>query len=131
MEINLNNFCDALIKSDGQTGAEDICETDGEQYLYDNIVSKFITGIPVYMSDIDFSAFTEDDIVSSLAEYEKKGYVPYNVTTNSNYYYIWRKINDILSFFNAIKLLIQAISTIHTNQYCNCQNYSIIINREA
>ena len=63
MEINLNNFCDALIKSDGQTDAEDICETDGEQYLYDNIIPKFIAGIPVYMSDIDFSAFTEDDII--------------------------------------------------------------------
>lgn len=40
MEINLNNFCDALRKSDRKNDAEDICETTGERYLIDNIISK-------------------------------------------------------------------------------------------
>ena len=43
MEINLNNFCDALRKSDRKNDAEDICETTGERYLIDNIISKFIS----------------------------------------------------------------------------------------
>ena len=64
MEINLTNFCDALRKSDRKSDVEDICETTGERYLIDNIISKFIFGTPVYMSDIDFSAFTEDDVVN-------------------------------------------------------------------
>lgn len=80
MEINLNNFCNALIKGDRQTDAEDICETDGEQYLYDNIISKFIAGIPVYMSDIDFSAFTEDDIIDLT---DNKAYEIFNCMRGS------------------------------------------------
>lgn len=41
--------------------------------------------------------FTEDDIISSLAEYEKKGYIPYNVTTNSNYYYMIRETGGYMT----------------------------------
>ena len=41
--------------------------------------------------------FSDNDIVSSLKGYEDKGYLPYNVTTNSNYYYMIRETGGYMT----------------------------------
>ena len=41
--------------------------------------------------------FSEDDVTSSLAGYDDKGYNPYNVTTNSNYYYMIRETGGYMT----------------------------------
>ena len=41
--------------------------------------------------------FSEDDVANSLDGYEKKGYNPYNVTTNSNYYYMIRETGGYMT----------------------------------
>ena len=56
------NFSDA----DESDSTERICDTPGERYLYENVVKPCITGIPLRICDIDFSAFDEDDIVSII-----------------------------------------------------------------
>jgi len=42
-------------------------------------------------------SFSESEIISSLEGYNKKGYVPYNITTKSNYYYIIRETGGIVT----------------------------------
>ena len=41
--------------------------------------------------------FTESEVENALAGYEEKDYVPYNVTTNSNYLYMIRETGGILT----------------------------------
>ena len=41
--------------------------------------------------------FTEDDVTSSLQGYEDKGYDPYDVSTNSNYYYMIRETGGVMT----------------------------------
>lgn len=41
--------------------------------------------------------FTESEIASSLATYEKKNYTPYDITTNSNYLYMIRETGGIMT----------------------------------
>lgn len=41
--------------------------------------------------------FTDTEIASSLATYEKKNYTPYDVTTNSNYLYMIRETGGIMT----------------------------------
>ena len=41
--------------------------------------------------------FSESDITSSLKGYEDKGYNPYNVTTNSNYFYMIRETGGFMT----------------------------------
>ena len=41
--------------------------------------------------------FTEYDISKSMIEYDKKGYIPYDVTTNSNYLYMIRETGGIMT----------------------------------
>jgi len=41
--------------------------------------------------------FSESDVSSSLKGYEDKGYNPYNVTTNSNYYYMIRETGGYMT----------------------------------
>lgn len=41
--------------------------------------------------------FTQSDIENSLANYVKKGYEPYNITTNSNYYFMIRETGGIVT----------------------------------
>ena len=62
-KIDLNRFCSELLKRKVENEIDKIYDTAGERYLYENVIQKFIAGIPVYASDIDFSAFSEDDIV--------------------------------------------------------------------
>lgn len=41
--------------------------------------------------------FSESDVTSSLQGYEDKGYNPYNVSTNSNYYYMIRETGGYMT----------------------------------
>ena len=41
--------------------------------------------------------FTEEDVVSSLAGYEDKGYDPYDVSVKSNYYYMIRETGGFMT----------------------------------
>lgn len=41
--------------------------------------------------------FSETEIQNSLAGYEEKGYEPYNITTDSNYYYMIRETGGIVT----------------------------------
>ena len=41
--------------------------------------------------------FSEYEIENSLKGYEEKGYTPYNITTNSNYYYMIRETGGIIT----------------------------------
>lgn len=41
--------------------------------------------------------FSQVDIQNSLDNYEKKGYTPYDITTNSNYYYMIRETGGIVT----------------------------------
>jgi len=41
--------------------------------------------------------FTEGDVLSSLKGYEDKGYDPYDVSTNSNYYYMIRETGGYMT----------------------------------
>lgn len=50
-----------------------------------------------YYNGIYSRNFTDDDIASSLAEYANKGYVPYNVTTDSNYYFMIRETGGFMT----------------------------------
>lgn len=50
-----------------------------------------------YYNGIYSRNFTDVDIASSLDEYENKGYVPYNVTTNSNYYFMIRETGGFMT----------------------------------
>lgn len=65
-EIDLKSFCDALRESEESDFAGRLCDTPGERYLYDNVLQKFVSGVPVRICDIDFDAFDEDDIVELI-----------------------------------------------------------------
>lgn len=41
--------------------------------------------------------FSDYDVASSLQGYEDKGYIPYNVSTNSNYYYMIRETGGYMT----------------------------------
>lgn len=65
-EIDLKGFCTALRESEENDFAGRLCDTPGERYLYDNVLQKLVSGIPVRMCDIDYDAFEEDDIVEMI-----------------------------------------------------------------
>lgn len=74
-------------------------------------LAKAIADEIVNNTDIDYSTqrtfkmyngvythnFTESEIASSLATYEKKNYTPYDITTNSNYLYMIRETGGIMT----------------------------------
>lgn len=62
-KMDLSRFCFELLNREVENDIEEICDTAGERYLYNSIIRKFITGAPVRVDDVDFSAFSEDDIV--------------------------------------------------------------------
>lgn len=66
LKINIKNLCKNLANADEGNDMECICDTDGCRYLYENVVKPCITGIPLRICDIDFSAFEEDDIVNLI-----------------------------------------------------------------
>lgn len=61
--IDLKKMCAALKQCD-ESNAKPLWDTDGEEYLFKHIVPKCVFNQPLLISDIDFSAFNEDDIVN-------------------------------------------------------------------
>ena len=85
-----------------------------EVYTPDNINYDFANNMAnnlVESTDLDYSTnrlykvfngvytrnFSEYDVTSSLQGYEDKGYNPYNVSTNSNYYYMIRETGGYMT----------------------------------
>lgn len=66
-----------------------LTDTSGLNYST-NKLNKMFNGI--YTRN-----FTESDVNESLREYEQKGYVPYNVTTKANYYYMIRETGGFMT----------------------------------
>ncbi len=64
-EIDLRSLCSAIRESEEEV-IDRLFDTPGERYLYDNVLRKFVSGVPVRMCDIDFDAFDEDDIVELI-----------------------------------------------------------------
>lgn len=64
MELDVNNFVSALKKAyDSTDEVPYYIYTDGEAYIYNEIIKKSISGETIYVSDIDFEAFDEEEIV--------------------------------------------------------------------
>ena len=62
MELDVNNFVSALKMAYDATGEVPYyIYTDGEEYLYREVIKKCISGEALYASDIDFEAFDEDE----------------------------------------------------------------------
>lgn len=64
--IDLNKMTQSMKMADADTGELDLIETEGEQYIVDNIFKKLLNERAVRVSDIDFDAFEEDDIVNII-----------------------------------------------------------------
>ena len=65
-EFDLSGFCTALRESEENDFDDMLCNTPGERYLCDNVLKKFVFGVPVRICDVDFDAFDEDDIVDLI-----------------------------------------------------------------
>ncbi len=76
MKLDINNFVSSLKKADDVSRElPDYIYTEGEEYLYRNVIEKCISGEKIYANDIDFEAFDEDEIVSLI---DDKGDEIYN-----------------------------------------------------
>lgn len=64
--LDLEHMVSALKKADTVPEVPDFIETEGEKYIFDNVIAKYISKQPIYVGDIDFDAFDEDDIVSLI-----------------------------------------------------------------
>ena len=65
--MDLKSLCAALRKSDRcPVFADELCEAEGEKYLYENVVQNILFKRPIRICDIDFDAFDEDDIVDLI-----------------------------------------------------------------
>ena len=82
-QINLKQLREELKSDRDRDFYHEIFETQGERYLHEHVIQKFASGIPVYIGDVDFSAFDEDDIVDLI---DNKG----------------REIDDLLCAFERI-----------------------------
>ncbi len=67
-EIDLKKLVSCLKKDKSQSVPEYI-ETDGERYIFENIIQKFASNSDVTMDEIDLDAFDEDDI-TTLIDYK-------------------------------------------------------------
>lgn len=76
MELDMNNFVSALKQAyDATDEPPYYIYTEGEEYIYNEIIKKCISGETLYASDINFDAFDEDEIVSLI---DDKGEEIYN-----------------------------------------------------
>ena len=67
MELDINKFVSELKQADDATDEVPYyIYTDGEEYIYDTVIQKCISGEMLYASDIDFNAFDEVDIVNLI-----------------------------------------------------------------
>ena len=64
--LDLEHMVSALKKADTRPIIPEFIETEGERYIFENVVLKYISKKPVHVGDIDFDAFDEDDIVSLI-----------------------------------------------------------------
>ncbi len=62
LSLDLGKFITAVKNAEADTGKCDLIETEGEQYVFENIFKRFLKNEKVKVSDIDFDAFEEDDI---------------------------------------------------------------------
>ena len=69
--------------------AKNITDTVGISYS-NNKVNRVYTGVYT-------RTFTERDVASSIEEYKKKGLVPYDFSTDSNYYFMIREPGSIVT----------------------------------
>mgnify|MGYP000566972727 CR=1 FL=1 len=64
--LDLGRMVSALKKADTVPEIPDFIESEGEKYIYDNVIMKYISKQPIYVGDIDFDAFDEDDITTLI-----------------------------------------------------------------
>lgn len=64
--LDITRLCSELHNIGEDNGIRDFCDTPGEQYLYENVVKKCVSGTELRFCDIDFNAFDEDDIISII-----------------------------------------------------------------
>ena len=72
LQLDLKSFCSALRKSESGDFIENLCNTPGQRYLFESVIQKFVTNIPVRICDIDFDAFDEEDIVDLIDNREQE-----------------------------------------------------------
>ncbi len=67
MELDVNNFVSSLkMAYDAADEVPYYIYTDGEAYIYNEIIKKCISGEMICAADINFDAFDEEDIVSLI-----------------------------------------------------------------
>ena len=64
--LDLRRMVSALKKADSESSVPKFIETEGEKYIYDNVIAKYMSNQPIYVGDIDFDAFDEDDITTLI-----------------------------------------------------------------
>ncbi len=72
LQLDLKGFCSALRRSETETFADSLCTTSGQRYLFENVIQKLVTDIPLRICDIDFDAFDEEDIVDLIDNKRQK-----------------------------------------------------------
>ena len=64
--LDLGRMVSALKKADSESSVPKFIETEGEKYIYDNVIAKYMSKQPIHVGDIDFDAFDEDDITTLI-----------------------------------------------------------------
>jgi len=64
--LDLRRMVSALKKADSESSVPKFIETEGEKYIYDNVIAKYMSNQPIHVGDIDFDAFEEDDITTLI-----------------------------------------------------------------
>lgn len=64
--LDLGRMVSALKNAETVPEEPDFIETEGERYIFDNVIFKYISKRPIYVGDIDFDAFNEDDITAII-----------------------------------------------------------------
>ena len=65
--VDLQKLCNGLHNCEqGQIFFDEQIQTPGEHYLYEQILPKLLYDDPLLVGDIDFDAFSEDDIVDLI-----------------------------------------------------------------
>ena len=93
--------------------------TDGAQTnISKNPVNKVYDGVYTRM-------FTQSDINGSIKEYKQKNMNPYNITTNSNYYYMIRETGGIVTGAYVDDRNEEVGSNPYYNSNIGCETYLI------
>lgn len=71
-KIDLKKMIASMRAAEATDPEPEFIETFGELYIYENIIRKDINDEPVFVCDIDFDEFDEDDI-TNLIDYK----IPY------------------------------------------------------